>query len=476
MEIQEVAIDIHVPSPENADELQIFMKKKLDEVPGEPFKPRPVTIFRLPTWLHEINKDLCGPKVVSIGPYHHGKECLQAMQKHKWSMLRDFLARDENSGFEMYLREMRLLEAQARECYSETVDMGSDDFVMMLLLDGCFILELLLKLQTEEWDLCSVDWVCGDIISDLCMLENQMPFFVIHKLFAIQGKCDQNCEGLCPLFELISVKIWIADTFKFSAPQISCSEIHHLLHLYYKGVLPDRQFDREQSDLVTGKSYHWRLQIFQWSKFFSKSSNPVVESATSRDDESTSSEDIKRINIPCVTELHEAGVKFRRKIQPRDMFDISFQHGTMEMPFLGIDDMEKILLWNMVAFEQSQPYEFESERILSSYLALMDSLINTEKDAAILGRSGIFENYLHNDEQAANFFNQFSKIFLINYSDHYFYGLYKDIKRYSESACNKSRAQLKHDYFSNPWSSISVVAASILLILTFIQTYYSAAK
>ncbi|KAJ3684497.1 hypothetical protein LUZ61_013661 [Rhynchospora tenuis] len=257
------------------------------------------------------------------------------MQKHKWSMLRDFLARDENSGFEIYLREMRLLEAQVRECYSETVDMGSDDFVMI---------------------------------------------------------------------------------------------------------------------------------------------NPVVESTKSRDDGTMSCGDTKRRNIPCVTELHEAGVKFRRKIQPREMFDISFEHGTMEMPSIRLDDIDKIILWNMVAFEQSQPYEFGSERILSSYLALMDSLINTEKDAAILDRSGILENYLQNDEQAANFFNQFSKALGIDYSDHYYYGLYKDIKRYSESAWHKNRARLKHDYFSNPWSSISVVAASILLILTFLQTYYSATK
>ncbi|KAJ1691311.1 hypothetical protein LUZ63_015466 [Rhynchospora breviuscula] len=126
----------------------------------------------------------------------------------------------------------------------------------------------------------------------------------------------------------------------------------------------------------------------------------------------------------------------------------------------------------MVAFEQSRPHG--PERILSSYLALMDSLINTEKDVAILERSGIIENFLQNDEQVAKFFNQFGDIFVLNYNDHYFYGMYKNVKRYSESTWHKYRARLMHDYFSNPWSSISVVAASILLILTFLQTYYSA--
>ncbi|KAJ1702132.1 hypothetical protein LUZ63_001911 [Rhynchospora breviuscula] len=125
----------------------------------------------------------------------------------------------------------------------------------------------------------------------------------------------------------------------------------------------------------------------------------------------------------------------------------------------------------MVAFEQSQPAIYE--KTLSSYLGLMDSLINTEKDVAILVRSGIIENYLQNNEQVANFCNHFSKIFVLNYCFHW---LCKDVKRYSELTWHKYRARLMHDYFSNPWSVISVVAAIILLILSFLQTYYSAAK
>ncbi|KAJ3706549.1 hypothetical protein LUZ61_010254 [Rhynchospora tenuis] len=146
------------------------------------------------------------------------------------------------------------------------------------------------------------------------------------------------------------------------------------------------------------------------------------------------------------------------------------------MPFLWFDDNIKFLLWNMVAFEQIQPIIPLREKTLSSYLGLMDSLINTEKDVAILVRSGIIENYLQNDERVANFFNQFGPIFVLDYILGYFHGLYMDVKRYSESTWHKYRARLMHDYFSNPWSVISVVGAIILLILSFLQTYYSAAK
>ncbi|KAJ4782332.1 hypothetical protein LUZ62_021327 [Rhynchospora pubera] len=273
-------------TPVVTDKLQSLMEKKLTEVPGEPLMARPVTIFRLPAWFHQIDKELCEPKIVSLGPFHRGKESLRAMEEHKWSTLRDFLARNMNVEFEVYLREMRLLEARARECYSETVNMGSDDFVMMLLLDGCFILELWLKLEAGQ---CSdavlfAEWVGYGITSDLCLLENQIPFFVIHKLLAIQGRCGENCEGLCPLVELIYNigPLSLVAVFHFKPPQILCSEVHHLLHLYYSGALPDIQLERDQRGLITGKPCLQGLQFFPWSTIFSKLSSPFSQSAKSR--------------------------------------------------------------------------------------------------------------------------------------------------------------------------------------------------
>ncbi|KAJ4782334.1 hypothetical protein LUZ62_066591 [Rhynchospora pubera] len=472
MEIEEEPIDVVIPVV--TDELHSFMGKKLNEVPGKPFKARPVTISRLPAWIHQTDKELCEPKMVSLGPFHHGKESLRAMEEHKWSTLRDFLARNKNVEFQVYLREMRLLEAQARECYSETVHMGSDDFVMMLLLDGCFILEFFLKLEAGQSSDAALfaEWAQLGIGSDLCLLENQIPFFVIHKLLTIQGRCGENCKGrLCPLLQLIYlVRSVSLDVFHFKPPQILCSEVHHFLHLYYSGVLPDIQLEREQSDSVTGKPFFHGLQFFPWSTVFSKLSGLFSHDKSSTDKTMFGDQ----INVPCVTELYEAGVKFKRKTKPCDMFDISFRNGILEMPHLMLFGNMKIFLWNMVAFEQSRPAI--REKNLSSYFALMNALMNTEKDVAILVRSDIIEHYHQNDEQAAKFFNQSGQISALNYKNHYFHGLFKDVKRYNESTWHKYRARLMHDYFSNPWSAISVVAASILLILTFVQTYYSATK
>jgi len=48
------------------------------------------------------------------------------------------------------------------------------------------------------------------------------------------------------------------------------------------------------------------------------------------------------------------------------------------------------------------------------------------------------------------------------------------VNRYYEYKWSTWVASLKHNYFSNPWAIVSVVAAVFLLLLTTMQTFYSA--
>ncbi|GLT54628.1 hypothetical protein SLA2020_278110 [Shorea laevis] len=78
------------------------------------------------------------------------------------------------------------LEEEARICYSEEIPLKSDKFVEMMLIDGCFIVELL----REVWQHKSGHqipfiqrWMLPTFRRDLIMLENQLPFFVLSELF-----------------------------------------------------------------------------------------------------------------------------------------------------------------------------------------------------------------------------------------------------------------------------------------------------
>ncbi|CAK7329333.1 unnamed protein product [Dovyalis caffra] len=106
-------------------------------------------IFPFPHSLDRINPNTYQPELVSIGPYHRGKAHVVEFEDRKWLFLDKFLSRS-NRGLSYYLGAMRQEEKSTRDCYSETIPMSSHDFVEMMLLDSCFVLELLRNLNHGE--------------------------------------------------------------------------------------------------------------------------------------------------------------------------------------------------------------------------------------------------------------------------------------------------------------------------------------
>ncbi|KAF3341722.1 hypothetical protein FCM35_KLT00360 [Carex littledalei] len=301
-----------------ADPLQMLVQKRLSDLPGEPHKNQPVTIYRVPASFREKRKALYEPRMVSIGPYYHGREELRAMEEHKWWCLRDFMSRKPEIGVNMYLKEVRKLEPQARQCYSESVQIGTDEFVLMLLLDGCFILEYFLKHEDKETDiLCDVGWGGPTIISDLFLLENQIPFFIIHKLASLLSDLNdcQSCEDGCHLVHNLSSLLPYQEMLM--PLEVSCETIRHLLHLYYICLIPKSYTDNLHHPAMK-RSLSWL-----WMRVPQQS----------REGNSGKGSHRSSVIIPCAAELHDSGVKFRRN-SSHHLFDITFSNGIIEMPLL----------------------------------------------------------------------------------------------------------------------------------------------
>jgi hypothetical protein len=97
-------------------------------------------IFRVPAHVREVDDRAYSPRIVSIDPFHHYEEALRAFEDHK----KRFHSRLQNQmrrrGCKVDLEKaMKEMEEKTRECYSEEFgDIESDDFVRMMLLDGCF--------------------------------------------------------------------------------------------------------------------------------------------------------------------------------------------------------------------------------------------------------------------------------------------------------------------------------------------------
>ncbi|KAK1317135.1 UPF0481 protein [Acorus calamus] len=197
--------------------------------------------------------DLTIPASSPFGPYHRGKPCLQQVEDLKWRTLRILLLRNQAVSLERCLEEMKDLEACARGCYSEVVNMYSKDFVEMMLLDGCFVVYVLAceldyanQAEEDEEEGALKVWMWPDVKKDLLLLENQIPFFVVKALFQL---LVSPFEGIASVEELaIKALIRCYPGRRNSLPAVPGGRIHHLLHLFYKSIIPVTETERSDAN------------------------------------------------------------------------------------------------------------------------------------------------------------------------------------------------------------------------------------
>ncbi|KFK34277.1 hypothetical protein AALP_AA5G124000 [Arabis alpina] len=124
------------------------------------------------------------------------------MDHHKWRAVNMVMARTKHS-IEMYIDAMNKLEEKARACYEGTISLSSYEFTKMLVLDGCFVLELF---RGADKGFSVLGYGRNDpvfatrglmhlIQRDMVMLENQLPLFVLNRLLELQLR-TQNQPGL----------------------------------------------------------------------------------------------------------------------------------------------------------------------------------------------------------------------------------------------------------------------------------------
>ncbi|KAE7999646.1 hypothetical protein FH972_004054 [Carpinus fangiana] len=109
---------------------------------------------------------------------------------------------------------------------------------------------------------------------------------------------------------------------------------------------------------------------------------------------------------------------------------------------------------------------------ITSYVVFMDNLINSHQDVGYLHYCGIIEHWLGSDAEVADLFNRLCQEVVFDINNSYLSRLSEDVNRYYNHRWNAWRASLKHNYFGNPWAIVSLIAAVVLLLLTFAQTFY----
>ncbi|MQL91212.1 hypothetical protein Taro_023822 [Colocasia esculenta] len=472
--------DVHVVPLSDSDPLVDQMRKRLEKLPvadtQSPAAGRS-SICRVPPSIKAAESEAYEPRLVSIGPLHREKESLKPMQELKLAYLRDLLDRSSHNDLGTYVKVTRGCAGQARAQYAEAIGLSEDGLVEMLVLDGCFIIEYFVKRvfrQTAETaPLSGVRWGFSHLRRDLMLLENQIPFFVLVKLFS-NSKIPFHGTRQEPL-TLMEIALRFLDIKLPMAEQPKPKAVLHLLHLYHLCLNPQlvKEVPLRYScgELVLWpfrKAYDLASLLFFGLLYlvFMRELPPCFVPCKQESK-------VPRM-INCATELVEAGVHFKKKDVDKSKVNcflkVSFGGGLLEIPFLKVEESTSSKLRNLIALEQCCP---QVGSYITSYAILMDNIINTEGDVAILRGSNIIESKLGSDREVADMFNALCKGTHIKYDDHYNALLFKDVKAYCDFAHHKWRATLVHKYFGNPWTIISLLAGLVLLLLTATQTYFT---
>ncbi|XP_076933495.1 UPF0481 protein At3g47200-like [Bidens hawaiensis] len=400
-------------------------------------RPRP-SIYMAPDILRDLNPRSFEPRVVSIGPLHRGDKKLQAFEGHKPCYMFNLMQRTRECSQEnmlklcvqkMYESKEKIKDFYALEFYNEA------KLVNMMIVDACFILEFLFvfkkndKSQNKEGIL-----LYKNLLFDLVLLENQIPFFVLEEIF----QCTLlKYHPSHSLLELIHPLLDVVNIFKIEGTinYIPINEPRHILSLLH-------QFYKPPVDITKGG--------------------------------------VLRTIFPSVTDLDRAGVSFEPNKNAKWLMGMEvklnrlqcvFQFWSkpiLKMPVLKVDDNTDLVLRNLIAYEQSGS---NHDAYVTSYAFALDSLVDTQPDVAKLVDSKVLLNFLGSDEEVANFINSMCKDAVL---ENFFYkNQWEALNNHYEGYWTKNIAMLKRNYFGSPWSMIALVAGIILFVLTVVQTIFT---
>eukprot|EP00257_Ricinus_communis_P025063 XP_025012477.1 UPF0481 protein At3g47200 isoform X2 [Ricinus communis] len=378
----------------------------------------------VPPRLRKVNEEAYTPQVISIGPFHHGDPRLQTMEKHKLRYLRKFLERTKTS-LRSFVQDIKQKEDSIRSCYAETIELGSNEFVKMILTDSTFIIEHFLRkyfpdLQDEHDRTVCKPWRQGDIKNDLILLENQLPLFVIKDLYELAFSSFQN---KCPSFLELAFHFFKSFNNQGKSPQEGAKHFTDMLRSF---LLP-------------------------WCK----SSEPT--------------DDDKMLYIHSATELQGAGVKFKVS-STKCLLRLQFTDQVLEIPRFRIHSRTESILRNLMALEQCL---YPCNTYICDYIFLMDCLINTENDVDLLIDKKIIVNGLGNSSEVATLLNNLCKHITLCEGCFFYSKISEELNNYYEVLWHSWNATFIRDYFGNPWLTASTIAAVVLLILTLVQTIFS---
>lgn len=443
-------------------------------------KPR---MFKVLQILRDAQPEAYEPSIVSLGPYHHQKLDLRDMNHFKWLLLNK-LTEISKKSLRTYLIFIRNNEAiKVRNAYQ--MNMDENQFVEMMLLDCVFVIMILYSwkhggLKTIENPI----FMSGErsrvvMARDMLLLENQLPFFFLEDLFNFSFPSNDTRGKLKEW--LVQFLSHLVDNKISQVP--NNQKIHHILHLFYLWVVtainnnnnnhhPTSSSSSSSNEIATSSSTAAHQQNENAIPQPAAAAAAGVQSKNQTANYNRPTLRGSLINtVPSATRLKEAGIKFKKKQQPINLLDITFENGVLEIPPIEVDDDTNVLLRNLIALEQCDTTIVDY--FFTTYAFFMSCIIDTAADVEILQRKDIIISGLGGNKKVARLFNELCKEVVVDTSKCYLSQVFKEVSEHSSRKCNIWRAYLTQKHFGNPCLIISLIVAILLFGIVVAQLIFT---
>ncbi|KAH6758070.1 hypothetical protein C2S52_023081 [Perilla frutescens var. hirtella] len=447
-------------------------------------------LHRVPPRLREKNEQAYDPSIVSLGPYHHGQPQCREFEELKDDLVDIMLKADHRR--HLFRTDILARIEDIRHFYGGLSRDEYDDEALaeMMLRDACVVLYFVeITAANEEGEenrmekamflierLGAFQWYLVAI--DVNKLENQIPWWLIKSLIKSTYDGDKKEEGEALMLRFLSL-LTSGDLTKLKQlPWYLVRDEYFPLHLL-EAIRITSLVNPEDLNINNLRDLNRHgLQ------------NAVI--ANANETEATTSKCCKwwrrksyaaaggsfQFHQPgkrpfrSVTELKAKGIHFKPSsdflVDIR--FDSYYFFGVLHLPVLGISKDDRITFLNMVALEMS-PGTPCPDRMVTSYLALMKSMIGDSKDVKALQEKGIIVSFVGESEEVVRIFKEIDSYGFENFE------VFDVIKMRINEHCNSKAktwiAELINTKFHSPWTTIALFAAAFLLCLTFLQTYYT---
>ncbi|XP_042038100.1 uncharacterized protein LOC121783985 [Salvia splendens] len=389
------------------------------------------------------------PAVVSFGPYHHRRDPQLMLVEPFKDELRDIVCGGDADHKKSMIHK-RIDDI--RHFYGGAGGYTDEELAEMMLRDACFLICFICALTVGgvgEGTYARIHERLGvsamfSVLRDICMLENQIPLWIISLIHPRYKSL--SCEFVSDTFfgddNCMTQLTWPEEE---EGPLLLLEALHRSsLHLV---------------ETQQNSSLFWRL-IKKYNQQRESSKNLTPSSLQLLDSPFRS-----------VTDLKAKGIHLRKSSSC--LTDISFfsfgLFAQLHLPVFLVSDADIVAVSNLIALEMS-PGTYTNLGV-TSYINFMKTLIINVNDVKVLREKGILISMLASDEEVLDIFKSIDTYGIANF------GLLYEVKMRINEHCNSKAktwmADLINTNFKSPWTVIATLAATFLLCLTFLQTYYT---